>query len=156
MPQRRKLTPSYLEYKQSGKARAVWTDSTGERHQKLLPGSFNSTESRTAFARLQLEMEAAPHHVQNAQHKGLMLTQMLVAYLEHAERHYCGSSEIVEVKIVVRALRELYGEKPVAEFGPLCVKAARQQWINENRSRTECNRRLGLIKRICNGLCRRN
>jgi integrase len=28
------------------------------------------------------------------------------------------------------------------------VKAARQQWINEGRSRTECNRRVGVIKRI--------
>jgi len=32
---RRKSAPSYLPHKQSGRARAVWTDSTGERHQKL-------------------------------------------------------------------------------------------------------------------------
>ena len=52
------------------------------------------------------------------------------------------------MKVVVRALRELYAEKPVAEFGPLCVKAARQRWVNEKRSRTECNRRVAMIKRI--------
>ena len=47
----------------------------------------------------------------------------LLAFLDHAERHYrlpdgTPTSEIYEVKIVVRALRELYGDKPVAEFGP--------------------------------------
>ncbi len=48
---RRKSTPSYLPHKQSGRARAVWTDQTGVRHQKLLPSPFDSSESRTAFAR---------------------------------------------------------------------------------------------------------
>src|SRR6188508_3130610 len=34
----RKPTPSYLLYKQSGRARVVWYDATGSRQQKLLPG----------------------------------------------------------------------------------------------------------------------
>ncbi len=58
------------------------------------------------------------------------------------------TSEIYECKIVVRALRELYGDTSVAEFGPLALKAARQKWVNEKRSRTECNRRVGMVKRI--------
>ena len=60
MPARRRSVPSYLPHKQSGRARAVWTDATGERHQKLLPGPFESAESRTAFGRLQLDLAAAP------------------------------------------------------------------------------------------------
>jgi hypothetical protein len=60
MPPRRKPTPSYLHHSQSGRARAVWTDSAGTRHFRMLPGPFDSPESRTAFARLQLELEAAP------------------------------------------------------------------------------------------------
>jgi len=58
------------------------------------------------------------------------------------------TSEVYEVKLVVRALRELYADTSVVEFGPLCVKAARQWWVSEGRSRTECNRRVALIKRI--------
>jgi integrase len=54
---RRNPTPSYLQHKQSGRARAVWTDVSGIRQQKLLPGAYDSAESRTAFARLQLELE---------------------------------------------------------------------------------------------------
>ena len=54
MPASRKLTPSYLQHRQSGRGRAVWTDATGRRRERLLPGLFNSQESRTAFAKLQL------------------------------------------------------------------------------------------------------
>ena len=56
MPPTRKPVPSYLVHKQSGRGRAVWYDSSGTRRQKLLPGWFNASESRTAFARLQLEL----------------------------------------------------------------------------------------------------
>ena len=56
MPPPRKPTPSYLPHKQSGRARAVWYDATGVRREKLLPGGYNSPDSRTAFARLQLEL----------------------------------------------------------------------------------------------------
>src|SRR5438046_2240341 len=102
MPPRRKSIPSYLPHNQSGRSRA-------------------------AFAALLLELEAAPHHVPAAEPSGLTMAELLLAYLEHAERHYRTpdgqhTSEIYEVRVVIRALRELYADKPVAEFGPLCVK----------------------------------
>jgi integrase len=81
------------------------------------------------------------------------MAELLLAFLGHAEQHYRShdgelTSEIYEVKVVVRALRELYADTPVAEFGPLALKAARQKWVNEKRSRSECNRRVGMVKRI--------
>jgi hypothetical protein len=153
MPRHRKSIPSYLPHKQSGKARAVWTDQTGTRQFRMLPGGFDSPESRAAFGALLLELEAATHHVPAADPDGITLAVLLLAYLDHAERHYRTpdgkhTSEIYEVRVVIRALRELHADKPVAEFGPLCVKAARQRWVNEGRSRTECNRRVAMIKRI--------
>jgi hypothetical protein len=60
MPRSRNPLPSYLPHKQSGRARAVWTDTTGGRHFRLLPGPFDSAESRAAFARLVLELDATP------------------------------------------------------------------------------------------------
>ena len=151
MAARRKLTPSYLEHKQSGKGRAVWTDSAGTRQQKLLPGLFDSPESRAAHARLALELAISPTVATPG--TSITLNEVLLAYLEHAGRHYRyadgrPTSEIYEVKIVAKAIRELYGDRPIAEFGPLALKAARQQWVNDGRSRTECNRRVGLVKRI--------
>lgn len=49
---------------------------------------------------------------------------------------------------VLQAIRLLYGEKPVTDFGPLAVKALRMQWVNEMICRTGCNRRVGIVKRI--------
>lgn len=47
----RKRTPSYLPHKQTGRARAVWTDQTGVRHDKLLPGPFDTRAANTASGR---------------------------------------------------------------------------------------------------------
>ncbi len=136
MSRLRNSIPSYLVHSQSGRARAVWTDPAGTRRFKLL-----------------LELDAAPHHRPAADPDGFTVAEVLLAYLDHAERHYRTpdgkpTSEIYEVRVVIRALRELYADTPVGAFGPLCVKAARQRWVNEGRSRTECNRRIAITKRI--------
>lgn len=153
MARQRNPIPSYLPHTQTGRARAVWTDQTGRRRFQMLPGSYDSPESRTAFAALLLEQQSTPHRINEKACDKLTLAELLLAYFEHADRHYrdldgIATSEIYEVKIVIRSLRELYASTPVTAFGPLCVKAARQKWVNEGRSRTECNRRVSLIKRI--------
>jgi len=152
MPVRRKSIPSYLPHRQSGRGRAVWTDASGLRQFRLLPGDFDSAESRNAFATLLLELGATPHGL-TTDNPCLTVAELLLAYFGHAERHYRGhdgrlTSEIYEVRVVIRALREMYADKPVGEFGPLCLKAARQRWVAEGRSRTECNRRVAMVKRI--------
>jgi len=118
----------------------------------MMPGPFNSKASKAAFGRLLLEVESSPLQQQEAE-TDRTVADVLFAYKLHADQHYRGAdgkptSEIYEVKLVIRAVRELYGEKPISGFGPLAVKAIRQQWVNDGRSRTECNRRVGIIKRI--------
>src|SRR5436309_2753301 len=75
---------------QTGRARAVWTDRTGVRHFRMLPGPFDSSESRTAFARLQLELETAPHSAHRADPGGITVNELLAAYKDFAEEHYRG------------------------------------------------------------------
>src|SRR5438874_2928603 len=103
MPRPRKSIPSYLPHAQSGRARAVWTDRTGTRQFRMLPGPFDSPESRAAFATLLLELEAAPHEATAADPAGLTMAKVLLAYLDYAERHYRGpdgkpTSELRECK----------------------------------------------------------
>lgn len=76
MPAQRKSVPTYCLHKQSGRGRAVWTDVSGVRHFKLLPGSFESSESRTAFATLLLEHESSPATV-TAAPQGLTLAEVI-------------------------------------------------------------------------------
>src|SRR5690349_1775822 len=154
MARQRNPIPSYLPHSQTGRARAVWTAQDGVRRFRMLPGAYDSPESRGAFAALLLELQAAPHQAQPpAAPGGITVAELLVAYLDHAERHYRTpdgqpTSEVYEVKLVLRALRELYGDTQVSSFGPLCVKAARQKWVNDGRSRSECNGRVALVKRM--------
>ena len=81
------------------------------------------------------------------------MAELLCAYLDHAERHYRDpngrpTSEVFEVRVVIRAMRELYADTPVAQFAPLALKAARQKWVNEKRNRAERLSRVGTVKRI--------
>ncbi|QEL19164.1 site-specific integrase [Limnoglobus roseus] len=152
MARPRKSIPSYLPHT-SGQARAVWTDRTGTRHFRMLPGPFNSPKSRTAFGTLLLEIEAGAKITAAPSPTGLSLAELMLAFLEHAERHYRkpdgrSTSELAECKLMARALREQYTNLPAAEFGPLKLKAVRQGWVNRGLSRSECNRRANLVRRM--------
>jgi integrase len=149
---RRKPTPSYLLHQQSGRARAVWTDQTGTRQQKLLPGAYDSPESRTAFARLQLELATAPHQPPGPDRPELSVNEVLLAFLVWAETHYrtpAGESttEIGELKRSIKPVRELYGSTLAAEFGPKKLAAVRQRMIDLGWCRTLVNRRVDRVKR---------
>lgn len=152
MSARRKPTPSYLFHKQSGRARAVWTDLSGTRQQKLLPGEYDSPESRTAFARLQLEHEASPAAAV-ATPNGISVNELLLAYIDHAEKHYRGSDgqptdEVRHLKAALRHVRELYGNVPVALFGPLALKAVRQKFVELKWSRKTVNTCVERVRRV--------
>jgi len=100
-----------------------------------------------------LETEVAPDGAALKPGKRLELVQVLQAYHEHAKRHYRDAdgkptSTIHEIRIVIRALRELCGSIPVTEFTPLKMKAAMQGWVVDKCSRSEVNRRVGVTKPI--------
>jgi hypothetical protein len=116
MPRARKSVPSYLLHPQSGSARAVWTDSGGVRHYRLLPGAFESQESRAAFARLQLEFASSPAAV--AKPHGSTINEVLLAYLDYAEQHYRGTDgkptdEIRHVKTVCHMFASCTARMPL-------------------------------------------
>ncbi|HEY1189475.1 MAG TPA: hypothetical protein VGE74_17615 [Gemmata sp.] len=56
--------------------------------------------------------------------------------------------EIVELRLSVRPVRELYGHIPAREFGPKALTAVRQQMIGAALSRTLINRRTDRIRRV--------
>ena len=153
MPRSRNPFPSYLPHRQSGRARAVWTDTAGVRRYMMLPGLFDSPESRNAFLRMQLELETAPHSVKCPDAAGISLNELLEPFSVHAERHYrtpdgAMTSEVREYKLVIRHIRELYGLVPATDFGPLKLKAVRQRFVGEGWCRGVINQRIGRIVRI--------
>lgn len=57
-----------------------------------------------------------------------------MVFLEHAKSHSTkagkAASEICIPKSCMRPLNDLYGRTPAAEFGPLALKAVREQMIS--------------------------
>jgi integrase len=148
----RKLVPSYLKHKQSGRARAVWTDQAGVRHNKLLPGEHDSAESKAAYVKLVAECAAASA-VTDAPPNVITVNEVLLAYLVHAQQHYrtddgSASDEIRHLKTVSRYVRELYGNTPAIQFGPKALKAVRERFIGERWCRKVVNARVERVRRI--------
>lgn len=147
---KRNPVPSYLFHKRSGRARAVWTDPAGQRHDRLLPGLYDSEESKKAFALLQLEVAASPIATSNT--NGITVNEVMLAFMTWAPTHYRTAdgretSEVAELKWSVKFVRELYGERSAADFGPLALKAVREKMIQTGWCRSLINKRIDRVKR---------
>ena len=152
MARTRNPVPSYLHHKQSGRGRLVWTDAAGTRHFRLLPGPFGSAESLEAKARLELELAASPLRA-SADPGDISVAEVLLAYAQHAERHYrradgTQTGEIHHVRVVCRHTRELYGETPATSFGPLALKSVRERFIRAGWCRKTVNQETERVRRI--------
>ena len=151
---KRNTVPSYLQHKQSGQARAVWTDTTGVRREKLLPGPYNSLESKSAYARLVLEAStsAVVASASDPAIRTISVAEVLEQYLVHASRYYVHAdgkptAEVGEIKYSIRPVRELYGLIPAVQFGPLALRSVRERMIRDKLCRTLINHRLDRVKR---------
>jgi integrase len=118
----------------------------------MLPGPYGSVESRTAFAELELRIAASPLHAPDAAEEGVSVNQLLLAFLDHAEQHYrradgSNTHELDEYKLVIRYVRELYGDTPADEFGPLALKTVRQKFVDVKWCRSLINQRIGRVRR---------
>src|SRR5947209_15747986 len=92
MPRPKNATLSYLHHKPSGQAYCRVPDGSGGRRTVYL-GPFNSPESKAEHARILAGLAAAPCPeavVPDARGGATNVTvnELLLAFLEHAERHY--------------------------------------------------------------------
>ncbi|MBN9518959.1 site-specific integrase [bacterium] len=154
MARSRKSIPAYHRHS-AGRdcARAVWTDASGQRHFRILPGRYDSPESRAAFARLLLELDVAPAPAARPDPAGVTVNEVLLAFLAHADRHYRDaeggpSDEVRHLKVACRHVRELYGLTPAREFGPLALKAVRQRFVGQGWNRKVVNARTDRVRRV--------
>src|SRR5438128_917632 len=77
----------------------------------------------------------------------------MLAYLDFAATYYRDSAghptrEIVNIKAALRPLEALYSHAQANDFGPVALKAVRQEMIEDNLSRRVVNQRIGIIKRM--------
>jgi integrase len=145
----KKRTPSYCLHKGTGQA-VVRID--GRDHYL---GAFGTKESRHRYNQLIAEWYAnaktlPPRFVE--QGSGLSVAELLLKYWEWAEGYYQDndgepSAELLNIKHALKPARELYGLKPAKDFGPLALRAIRDEMARRGLCRTLINNRINRIKR---------
>jgi hypothetical protein len=122
---------SYRCHRKSGQAVTTLTDGLGCRRDVLL-GKYGCAASRQQYARVIAEWEAAGRRLpaENSS-TSLTINELALAFLRHGEEYYrrpdgTPTSEVIKLKMSPRPLVHLYGHTPVAEFGPLALKAIRK------------------------------
>jgi integrase len=154
MPRRPNSVHTYRLHKQSGQAVVTLRDAAGRRRDLLL-GRYGSTESKTEYARVIAEWQAAGGHLAAVvgHHADLTVNELLLAFWRHADRHYrhpdgTPTSERKEYLYSLRPVRELYGQTLARDFRPLALKAVRQHMVASGLCRGVVNQRVGRIKRV--------
>jgi len=81
----------------------------------------------------------------------LSVAELLLRYLEYAERHYAGRRAVdallAKIKTALRPVRELYGSQPAASFDAKALMLVRQRYIDAGHNRDTVNAKIGVVKR---------
>jgi integrase len=130
--------PSYRCKKSNGRKYGCVSlpDGRGGRHDILL-GKFGTKESRAEYARVIAEWEAADRVVPKAETAlDLTINELIHDYWNHAKQHYrhadgTPTNELNDLRLSFRPLKTTYGHTAARSFGPLALKAIRQQLITK-------------------------
>ncbi len=140
--------PSYRLHKPSGQAVVTLNG-----HDHYL-GKHGSPQSRQAFDRLLAEFLAsrAPQTSSSASPTDLTVNELLLRYWDHVQAYYTKdgkpTSEPDTIRQALRPVRELYGDTPALDFGPLALKAVRGAMITRGWCRGYINKQVDRIKRM--------
>ncbi len=147
MPRLTNRVPKYCRHKASGQAVVTIQ---GRDHYL---GPWKSKASHLEYDRLIGEWIAAGRPVAGASSRhDITVTELSAAYWKFAQTHYVKNGKLTDaiygVKVALRLLRETYGHTRAVEFGPLALKAIRQQMIELDLSRAYINETVAKIKRV--------
>lgn len=150
MPKKPRI-PSYRLHKPSGLA-VVRID--GKDHYL---GKHESEKSHKKYRRLISEwltssIPPRPEISNSAPTTSLSVSQLVLKYWEFAKEHYVKDDQPTDEQYAIRAamrpLLDLYGESSILEFGPLALKAVREEMINRDLCRATINQNIGKIRRM--------
>ncbi|MDG2385055.1 MAG: site-specific integrase [Pirellulaceae bacterium] len=144
-----KLSAAMPKYRRHSNGKHAIVTLSGKTHYL---GHFGSPDSKREYDRLIAEwlligrQPVRPHETQT-----ISVVEMAAAFQRHAKQYYRKHGKPTrEVGCIVEALRlmcELYGRQPVHDFGPLALKAVREQMIQKDWSRGYINKQISRITR---------
>jgi site-specific recombinase XerD len=147
MPLLKHRSPKYSKHRATGQAVV-----TINGHDIYL-GPHGTRASRIEYDRVIREWEANGRR-DPTEDVGVVIKELLAAFWIHAQVHYhkrhatSRTSELGNYRDALRPLKRLYAETPVADFGPLALKAVRQEMIDSDWCLNTINRQIGRIKHV--------
>jgi integrase len=138
--------PTYRHHKPSGQA-VVSIDG-----RDLYLGTYRSAASRAEYNRVIAEWLAAGRRLPTDP-ATITIAEVVSQFRQHAKRYYRDADANVSRSVdnfdeALRPVLKLYGKTPAAEFGPLRLKACRDQMIRDERARTNINRHVTRIRGV--------
>jgi integrase len=144
--------PSYRYHKASRQAVVVLD---GKSHYL---GRWNTPESRAEYDRLIAEWLADRRrrtingHGTGPNPSDLTINELILAFLEHAETHYVApdgkpTGHIGNLKDALKPVRARYGPVLARDFGPMALRAVREEMIQAGICRRTINDRVHRIRR---------
>jgi len=142
-----KRVPKYRRHKPSGQA--VVTLASKDHYL----GPWKSVASKANYDRLIGEWLASGRTAPaTEQGEGLTVTMLIARYFAHVQVYYVKNgrptSEQGTIRMALKPLKRLYGDLPVASFGPLALKAVRQSYVDGDTVRTSANRQTDRVRRM--------
>jgi integrase len=142
MPSLINAVPKYRKHKGSGQA--VVTIGGVDHYL----GPYGTKASRLEYDRFIGEWIIAGRPSAIVKGADLTLAELCQRYKRYAESYYSHGGTTHNIGTACRTLRQRYGNTMANEFGPLALKAVREQFVDAGLARTYCNRLTDLIRRM--------
>ncbi|HEY8747121.1 MAG TPA: tyrosine-type recombinase/integrase [Tepidisphaeraceae bacterium] len=125
--------PSYCRHKQSGQA-TVYLDG-----RQILLAAHGTAASREKYNRLIAEWMANGRTLPTAPEEVTIL-HVIARFSDYAAKYYrhpdgTSTGEYENFKLALRHLKRLYGRLPAADFGPLKLRALREEMIKPRKEK---------------------
>jgi integrase len=137
-PSKKARIPKLRHHKSSGRAVATFNK------RDIYFGHYGTSEAAQRYHRYVAEWEANDRQPPIPKGDDVTITELAAAFLKHAKTHHrrpdgTPTSRIYTVTSTLRPLEGLYGDTPIAEFGPRAFAACRQSWIDQGMTRQTVN-----------------
>jgi integrase len=116
-------------------------------------GPYDTRESHEKYRQVVAEWLAGKPAAQPAEDGGCTVNEIVLRFLDTHKNYYARedgtqTGELANFVDAIRPLKNLYGREPAVEFGPLKLKAIRQDLIREGLARTTVNTRVRRIIQV--------
>lgn len=146
MSGKKRSIPAVRLHKPSGRAR-IYIDG-----QYVYLGPWGSPEADLEYRRILAELLASPVGAVEVP-RDFTVSELIASFLKWAKTNYVNidgesTGSFERYTIIVRPLVSIYGNFPVAKFGPLALKAVREDMVQSGLARNTVNRRITQLRTI--------